>query len=378
VVSDELRKIFESDSEGLLDLPSKPIKVSSNDRLEQSFTEINEFFRLRGRAPESSTSDLAERKLGARLEGILADEAKVNALKQIDEYNLLSLGSPASIDEIFEADALGLLDDPTGILDVSSLPTRTTRNEPDEIAQRVKCADFENFAPLFAQKHEELRSGSSKLVKFPGARYVKEGAFFVSSGVMVFVAEVREKQVVNGKAKERLRCVFENGTESPMYRLSLSTRLYEDDGYAVVPSEFETILADDEETGYLYVLSSLSDDPQVQSIHNLYKIGFSRGPVEKRIAGAEKSPTYFMAPVKIEATYRTYNLKAQALEHLMHKVFSQVRLDVVQTNRDGREHAPSEWFVVPLETISHAAELVASGEIVHYVYDTEIEKLVRI
>src|SRR5690606_24962616 len=147
---------------------------------------------------------------------------------------------------------------------------------------------------------------------FPGIQYITEGSFFVLNGVMLFVAEVGETEykesTVRANRRERLRVIFENGTESSMYRQSLGIRMGEGHGQAVVPTGFETILADDEATGYIYVLRSLSDDPQIQAVPDLHKIGFSRGPVEKRIAHAESQPTYLMAPVEIVASYRTYNL----------------------------------------------------------------------
>lgn len=54
---------------------------------------------------------------------------------------------------------------------------------------------------------------------------------------------------------------------------------------------------DDKESGHIYVLRSLSEDPQIAGIRDLHKIGFSRGPVEKRIAGAAHDSTYLIAPV---------------------------------------------------------------------------------
>lgn len=82
-----------------------------------------------------------------------------------------------------------------------------------------------------------------------------------------------------------------------------------------MPATFKSILADDVQTGYVYVPRSLSDDPRIANVPDLYKVGFSRGAVEKRIAGAEREPTYLVAPVEIVASYRTYNLNTSALEH---------------------------------------------------------------
>ena len=83
-----------------------------------------------------------------------------------------------------------------------------------------------------------------------------------------------------------------------------------------------------------------------------------------------------MAPVEVVADYRTYNLKASALENLLHRVFAEVRLDLTQIDRKGRDYDPSEWFVVPLNVIDQAIDLIISGEIVDYVYDAAQRALV--
>jgi T5orf172 domain len=382
MTSDDLQSIFDSDDDGLLDAPEKAVKVTATDRLERSFLEIVEFYREHDRIPRSDTRDIAERKLGARLDGILADEDKVAALTHLDGINLLAAPEPPqSLDELLDSDDLDLLEDTTGLLDTSDLPSRAQRTEPDEIAQRVKSADFAVFEPLFKQKHAELASGTATLVEFQGEKYVKEGAFFVLAGVMAFVAEVREPEAsASATSKERLRCIFENGTESSMYRRSLATRLYEarrknEGAYVVVPAEVDSILEDDEHTGYIYILRSLTDDPQIASITDLYKIGFTTGTVEKRIAHAADQPTYLMAPVEIVASYRTYNLKTSVLEHLLHRVFSEVKLNVEQVGKDRRVYLPSEWYVAPLGAIDEAIDLIGSGDIVNYEYSAEQRQL---
>ncbi len=376
----DFQSIFDSDEDGLLDTPEKAPKLTSSDRLERSFLEIVEFYREHNRAPRSDTREIAERKLGARLDGILANNEKIAALAHLDEFGLLAQPeAPASLDALLDGDDLGLLEDGTGILDTSDLPQRKSPDVSMDAAQRVRADDFEAFEPLFEQKHAELAAGTAKLVLFPGIQHITEGSFFVLNGVMLFVAEVGETEykesTVRVNRRERLRVIFENGTESSMYRQSLGIRMGEGDGYAVGPAEFESILADDVATGYVYVLRSLSDDPQISEITDLHKIGFSRGPVEGRIAHAHKQPTYLMAPVEIVASYRTYNTKTSALENLLHRVFAEVRLDVSQVGKDGRRYEPSEWYVVPLEVIDQAVSLIASGDIVDFVYDPLTRKL---
>lgn len=365
--------------------PEKPKKLTSSDRLERAFLEIVEFRRAEGRPPSSQTREIAERKLGARLDGFLANEAKAEAVKHLDEFGLLEAPeAPASIDDLLESDELDdLLGDDSGILDVSDLPVIKRPESADSIAQRVKAKEFEQFEPLFKAKHAELEGGTYELRPFTGMDLIREGVFFVLNGVMCFVAEVGEKVdlVIGGelRKKQRLRLVFENGTESAMYDKSLQTRMYETQGQVLARTGYDAsdILDADVESGHIYVLQSLSTDPLIANIKDLHKIGFSTTSVEQRVKGASTSPTYLMAPVKIVADYRVYNVKASALEALLHRVFADARLDLTQTDRKGLDYDPSEWFVVPRDVINEAVAMIMSGEIVDYVYDRAQRRLVE-
>ena len=234
---------------------------------------------------------------------------------------------------------------------------------------------------MFRQKHVELRDGMSQLRPYSHVRQIDTGAFFVLNGVMLFIAEVGEteykKTTVRENKRERLRCIFENGTESSMYRQSLAIRLSDEDGRVVAPAAPPEINLDDEVSGHIYILRSLSTEPQIAALNNLHKIGFTRGSVEARIKNAETSPTYLMAPVKVVADYRTYNLRVSALENLLHRVFADVRLDLTQADRNGRGYDPSEWYVAPLHVIDQAINLIISGDIVSFVYDRSTERLVE-
>lgn len=375
-----IEALLDADVDGLLDAPQKARRITATDRLERAFLEVVEFRRAHGRNPDSQTRDIAERKLGARLDGILADDEKVAALKHLDEFNMLHLAAaPTSLDDLLEGDDFDLLGDESGLLDVSDLPVRKQVYDTEGAAQRKKCEDFDQFEPLFVAKHAELRDGASRLLPYPGLTHIAPGAFFVLNGVMLFVAEVGEteykKTTVRENKRERLRVIFENGTESSMYRQSLGIRLSDTDGQIVAPADVPEILTDDIQSGYIYVLRSLSTDPQIASMRDLHKIGFTRGTVEDRIKNAEKSPTYLMAPVEVVASYRAYNVHAATLENLLHRVFADVRLDLTQIDRKGREYDPSEWFVVPRAVIDQAAELIISGGIVDYIYDATTRSL---
>ncbi|MGN7798138.1 GIY-YIG nuclease family protein [Leifsonia sp. 22587] len=369
----------------LFTAPEKPTKLTSSDRLERAFVEIVEFRRAEGRAPSSQTREIAERKLGARLDGFLANEARAAAVRHLDEFGLLqSQTAPASLDDLLESDDLDdLLGDDAWILDVSDLPVMKRPESPDSVAQRVKSEDFAQFQPLFKTKHAELAEGTYELKPFTGMDLIREGMFFVLNGVMCFVAEVGEDVdlVVGGKRtqKQRLHVVFENGTESRMYKQSLMTRLYEVQGQVLARSgvDIGEILDADIESGHIYVLKSMSTDPLIANIANLHKIGFSTTSVEQRVKAASTSPTYLMAPVQIVADYRLYNVKASALEHLLHRVFADVRLDLRQVDKKGRNYDPSEWFVVPIDVVNEAVAMIMSGEITEHVYDRASQRLIR-
>jgi len=380
----DLQWLIDSDVDGLLDVPEKAQKVTSADRLERAFLGIVEFRCANDRIPSATTRDIAERKLGARLDGILAHEEKAAALKHLDEFGLLdNPEAPATFDDLLDSDEFDLLGDESGLLDVSDLPLRKAPGSPDSIAKRQKAAGFEAFEPLFKAKHAELSDGTYQMISFPGVQTINEGNFFVLNGVMLFVAEVGDTtyKMVGGKQeqKQRLRVIFENGTESAMYRQSLSIRLHEQEGQVLARTGHETgeIGDADIESGHIYVLRSLSDDLQIAGIQDLHKISFSTTSVAQRIANASKQPTYLMAPVEIVEDYRAYNLKPSALEHLLHLVFAEVRLDIAQIDRKGRDYDPSEWFIVPRNVINQAISMIMSGEIVDYVYNPSTQRLVE-
>ena len=130
-----------------------------------------------------------------------------------------------------------------------------------------------------------------------------------------------------------------------------------------------SINSNDVESGMIYVLRSLSKDPEIASIPNLYKIGFTTIPLEARIANAKNEPTYLCADVKVVATWRVYNVKSSTVEALIHKLFDCVQL---QVTIDGKN--PKEWFVVPFNAIKQAVNYIVNGKVI--AYDKDIEQII--
>jgi hypothetical protein len=290
-----------------------------------------------------------------------------------------------SLEDIFNDDDLGLLDDGKDgdIFKIKHVPVQ--RAATDEVAKRKRCKDFDQFEHLFKNVHRELREGKRKLLPFNDKGYqLVEGNYYVLNGLLAYLADINftsEAKTVDGKRFRkdgRTRTIFENGTESTMLYRSLAKALYKDGRIVSETNEQENsnfytnfggITEDDTSTGYIYILKSLSKDPRIQALDHLYKIGFSTTKVEKRIANAKKEATYLMADVEIIAEYQVFNINPQKFEYYLHAFFGESCLDLLVADKDGKNHQPKEWFVAPLNVIQQAVELLVNGQILNYQYN---------
>lgn len=379
---DELDKILSEDPEGLLIVkPKASNAISADERLVASFQEINYFVKENGKEPQLG-GNIKETMLYQRLKGIRENQEKSSSLQAYDEHKLLDikLKEINSIDDILNDDS-GILDsDAESIFNIKFVPKITTM--PDYVAKRKPCKDFKKFELLFTECQSDLRGGKRKLRKFSKEQQIEKGLFFVLKGVLLYIDEVGERENVNGKTNARLRCIFENGTESDMLLRSLAAELYKDGSRVTTHDDelledFENVTGEDASTGFIYILSSLSDNPKIKEIPHLYKIGFSTVPVEERIKNASKEPTYLMASVLVIAVYQCYNLNPQKLEQLLHTFFGSSCLDVDIHDGKGGRFIPREWFVAPLEVIEQAVTLLINGEIVNYKYDSNKMEIIE-
>lgn len=377
-----LQDIFDDDDLGLLNIQINTPAMSPDERLSESFREINQFFEKNGRFPESNSKDISEFKLFSRLQSIRKDPEKLAKLKPIDVHNLLTpIVLPKSIRDILSDDDLGILEDRSGILTITNVPK--TIEVSDYIGRQKPCKDFNNFKSKFVQCYQDLENNKRIMRQFTQEQQIKTGQYFILKGVMIYIAEKGElTKDKNNKVNTRLRIIYENGTESDLLLRSLARELYRD-GRRITEhddklmAEFEHIDAEDSLDGYIYVLSSLNNNPEIESIKNLYKIGFSTTPVEIRIAGAINDPTYLMAPVHVMQTYKCFNLNPQKFEHLLHRFFAKAKLDLLMTDNLREKYIPDEWFIVPFPIIDQVIQLIINGEIVHYLYDYRTESIIE-
>ncbi len=238
-----LEEIFSDEEFHLIEEKRRVITSSTpDDRLLASFHQINDFHAKYGKAPEANIANVSEYQLYSRLKSIREDPKKVEMLQAEDIYGLLHHGSMSVVEEPSSLyprkpkneiksiadildDDLGILGDDEGLFEFKHTPKVTTM--PEYVGSRKPCKDFEKFEHLLKACHADLMEGKRRIKDFKNEQQIKTGYFFVLNGILLYVADVEERKVdKSGKTNARLRCVFENGTESDMLLRSLSAELY--------------------------------------------------------------------------------------------------------------------------------------------------------
>ena len=378
----ELKKILTEDPLDILRLKITQT-ITIDQRLKESFEQINLFIDKNNNEP-TETSNISERKLFSRLKQIKNDYEKVLILKSFDRHNLFqNVKEIKTVDDILDNDVLGLLDDdPENIFDIKNIPKNKAK--ADFVARRKPCKNFKDYENKFKEIQKDLSEGKRKLIHYKEP-HLKEDRYYILDGILVYLEKIQEEniKVFEGKSGDkrndpRTRCIFENGLESNMYLRSLGKELHINGSTIIHTNEeafkefnegFASITHEDKATGNIYVLSSLSEKPEIKSIKNLYKIGYCTTSVEKRTENAENETTFLMAPVKIVSSYKTFNSNPQKLEDVIHQFFSERCLDIKIADKDGNYKKPKEWYIVPIKVIEHAIELIINRQIQNYKFD---------
>lgn len=379
-------KILEEDGDpfGIENSAKKSSAQTPQTRLQEKFEEINVFIDKNNRLPEQG-KDPNEIILYYRLKNYKPNEKKV--LKTYDRHNILSIESEEinSVDDILNDDEFNdLFGDEDDIFELKHVKSAAERQKTDFVARRKHCKDFEKYEPLFKQCQKDLKNGIRKLTKFD-ENQIEEGRFFIVHGIMVYVNKLFDiKRVQRGyenKFDGRTHLIFENGTESNMRFRSLCKRLYENGFYVSrsqqeMEEDLKKMTSGQNPTGVIYILKSQSKDEQVKNIADLYKIGFSTTDIKIRLKNVQSETTYLMAPVKIMATFDTFDMNTQKFEDLLHKFFDTCRVNIDVYDNNGTKHTVREWFQTPYNQIVKAIDLLESGEIVNYKYDRDLKLIV--
>jgi hypothetical protein len=395
--NDTLAEIFANDPLNILDFKARSKPITADQRLVSSFQEINEFYKAKGRTPNANQSDISEFQLYQRLDALRENPSKSESLKQYDEFNLLEVKVKEinSINDILDDDELDLLgEDDLGLFNFEHV-SKTKREKTDFVARREPCKDFDKYESKFIEVQKDLASGKRKLIDFKET-LLKAGNYYVHNGVLLFLESIdyKTREWSRGENEQnrirkfddgRTKTIFENGTESKMYLRSLGKALI-NNGKTVTSNidksdedflkTFNNISDEDNDAGSIYVLKSLCMVEALSSIKDLYKIGYSKGDVTERIKNAKHDPTYLMADVQIVGIWECFNMNPQKFEQLLHNFFASVRLDLDVNDDKGKRHRPQEWFIVPIEVINQAIEMLADGSIVNYKYDDNSESIV--
>ena len=363
------------------DVKPQQHRATSSDRLVKSFQEVLDFVEKNNRLPQNNSS-FEEKKLYTRLDGIKKDKTKYDKCKPYDTLNILEEYQEQTQEDVLASilnnPAFNLSPEAASLFDIPQyMKDAEERAQAEYIGKHIPCDDFDKFKPLFDAVNEGIDKGTHKLIKFKEAHLI-EGTFFVLSGILVYLDKIHDvKKDKNHKIDGRIRCIYDNGTESDILLRTLGKSLYLD-GYTVQNTLFNadehlkksfTITDWDVASGFIYVLKSKSTDPSVSSIKDLYKIGFTTQTVEERIANAKNDATYLYADVEIVASWEVYNIKAVALENALHKMLKKVQLQLAA----GVAH-PREWYVVPYKIIEEAVSRLIQGEKIGY--DIHLQKIV--
>ncbi|MGC8733131.1 MAG: GIY-YIG nuclease family protein, partial [Halothiobacillaceae bacterium] len=345
-----------------------------------------------GRAPQHGEGrDIFERLYAVRLDQLRKLPEAQTLLGALDGPGLLSVAAATVDVDALDEDALltelGVSGEPTNQHDMTVLRhvrSSTEKRAAEDIADRRPCAGFDQFQPLFEQVERDLKSGHRMTQRFGRNTRIARGDYFILGGQLAYVAEVGETiKAPNGESDARLRVIYANGTESNLLRRSLQRALYKDEtGRRLGDSHIGPLFGDapepdDIETGTIYVLRSLSNNPFVAEHRELiHKIGVTGGKVETRIAAAEKDATYLLADVEVVATYKLHNLNRTRLENIFHRLFGAAQLDLTIEDRFGNPVKPREWFLVPLHVIDEAVQRIRDGSITDMAYDPESARLI--
>jgi len=379
-----------------VEVKSKETLTPRQERIIAGFEDIQAFVEEHGRPPSHGPDkDIFERIYAERLDQMRRREECRAIVADLDHQGLLDgaeAEDQAVLDAIDNEALLGALGveveakDEDDITNLRYVKSRAEVRAAEEVANRKRCDDFDQFKPIFLEAQQDLKLDIRKSVPFRDEASVKQGDMFILSGQMVYVAEMGEVfQADYGRPDSRLRVIYDNGTESDILMRSLQRALNKDENGRRVSDPVAGPLFKDEPSegdqasGTIYICRSLSNDPYINEHRDIiHKIGVTNGSVETRIAAAETDPTYLFAKVKLVATYELYNINRNKLEKLLHRFFENARLDVRIQDRFGKPVSPREWFVVTIDCIEEAIERIKDKSIQSYKYDVKEAKLVKV
>jgi hypothetical protein len=360
---------------------------SPGDDLTRLFLDVVAFRERTGRAPEAAARTPDEMRLGVRLDSYRRDPEKALRLRDVDQYGLLSFAAeprvddtvPTSLDDLIAAgdDLLTTPDD--HIFEFRAAPAPQPKAEAETIAERIPCADFDTFRPVFDDCIADIANGARATVPTTSTYQIGVGDMFIIDGALAYIADVAW-QSRNDQKDARLRIIYDNGTESDhllrsfgkaLYRAENSRRVLKPDAGPLFEAAQPAV------TGVIYVARTLSTDAAIADlVGHIVKIGSSTDSAASRVSGAINDPTFLLANAKIIAEYETRGVAPRKIEGLLHRFFAAACLDVRLPDRFGRAVDPREWFFVSPDSVEEAIRLIATKSLHLYRYDVGDDRIV--
>ncbi len=373
--------------------PEKVEVQSADDRrIILGFEDIQRFVREHQRLPLNAPEcDIFERMCAVRLHRIQELTSCHDLLAPYDTDGLIAgtydTSQNLTVDDLNIDDLAAELQDFAfeEITTLKYVRSPEERKAAEDIAHREKCEDFEQFEAIFESINRDLSIETRTTVPYSDDPTVNLGDFFILGGQVAYVAEKGEEYEERpGRLNARLRVIFDNKTQSNLLWRSLQRALSQDDTSRRItkPDDGPLFRGEwehgDQASGTIYVVRSLSDHPTIQAQQDLiHKIGVTSGTPERRIANAQKDPTFLLAPVELVATYTLVNVPRTKFEQLLHRFFASAQLNLTIHDRFGQPIHPREWFLVPLSAIEDAIDRIMDGTIGDWKYDPAQARLVK-
>ncbi|RFU95083.1 GIY-YIG nuclease family protein [Sphaerochaeta halotolerans] len=364
----------------------KPSPKTIYDFKDAKEKEIQYFIDKNGREPSLDSKETFEKTLAMRAKVIKDRQAKVQQDRSISEEEELPWNTPEGMDILDSVDLGNTSINDFSDSEIIKKPQKE-REEAEFVASATPCKEFnERFQPLFNEAEKAIQSGRRKLVPYQRGE-LRVGQFYVRRGLLFYINEIYETQrnPRTGDFDGRTHCVFANGTESYLLSQSIRRSMYH--GYVVTEDDKvspEGLKLEKEknvpkfDVGYIYILKTLSAEPEVKKFRDLHKIGFTRGTVEERIKNASKEKTYLCTEVEVIDRWACQNLNISKLETLVHHFFSAAKVSIRVRDDKGHLAVSNEWYDVPLAEIRKIVPLILNGTLSKYRYDKKLRRVLPI
>ena len=248
--------------------------TKEEERVMAGFEEIQRFVEEHGRSPQhGEDKDIFERLYAVRLDRLSELGSCHELLQPMDRQGLLNAGADSASDHEVEMDddalleALGVEAQSGSVEELKHVRPSKEIRAAEEVAQRERCEDFDQYKELFDQVKEDLEAGTRQMIRCDNKTDVKIGDLLVLKGQTAYIANAGEE--FTDDEGERIVDL------SVILVMALKVRCYADPfksaygktillGASTTPSDLgpmftDQVVEEDRASGTIYVLRSQSE-----------------------------------------------------------------------------------------------------------------------